>query len=302
MRVALVANTASGSFDGRGTKVALRERLEAAGVAVAFEPDDGLPLPERMRAAADAPGIEAMVVVGGDGTIACAASVLAGRRLPLGLVPLGTMNLLAKDLGIPLDLPGAVGAIAGGVTRRIDVGEVNGEVFLVNSVLGMPARMARHREAQRGREGIAGALRMAAGLVRHFGRYPRLRASIEIDGIAHPGRFGALAIVNNDYAEAPGRILSRPNLEGGRLTLYELPRLSAWRTLRLGAGFALGAWRELPGLTRTSTERLTIDARARSLRVMNDGEVRLIAPPLHYRIHPRALAVLVPEPAGDDPG
>ena len=297
MRVALVANAAAGSFPPGGADAALRDHLSAAGVTVAASPGAELPLPERMRAAASVPGIDAVVVAGGDGTMACAASVLAGRSLPLGLVPMGTMNLLAKDLGLPLDLPGAAAAIGAGRARRIDVGEVNGEIFLINSVLGMPARMARHREAQRGREGLAGALRMAAGLFRHAGRYPRLAATVAIDGSTRHGRFGALVIVNNDYDEAPGRFLTRTRPDGGRLTLYLLPRLSSWRVLRLGAGFALGAWRGLPGLERHPVEELTISTKAHSLRVMNDGEVLLATPPLRYRIHRRALAVLVPADA-----
>ncbi|GJE31744.1 lipid kinase YegS [Methylobacterium oxalidis] len=300
MRISLVINAASGSA-GAVPPETIRERLAASGLRIACEPDPGLPLRQRLERAAREPGIGALVVAGGDGTVACAASVLCGSetplgRLPLGLLPLGTMNLLAKDLGPPLDLDGAVAAIGSGVVRRIDVGAVNGEVFLINSVLGMPARLAHHREAQRGRPSLAGLARWTLGLVRHLGRYPRLSVTARIDGQERRLRVRALAVVNNDYREAPGQILVRASLDGGSLTLYVLPRLSPWRLLRVGLALALalGDWRGLPGVERRAVADLTLSAPRRALRVMNDGEARLLASPLRYRILRRALLVMIP--------
>ncbi|AWN52540.1 diacylglycerol kinase family protein [Methylobacterium sp. 17Sr1-1] len=293
-RVVLVANLAAGSLvDGGLTPGGLRERLEAAGLAVVPEPRPDAPLPERLKAAATIPGIDAVAVAGGDGTLACAAQALTGQDVPLGILPLGTMNLLAKDLGLPLDLDGAVHVLATGLAHRIDAGEVNGHVFLINSVLGMPARMARHREARRGRMGLPDLLRMAAGLLRHLGRYPRERAVLTLRGTTRRVRFRALAVVCGDYREGFGQVLSRAGVDGGHLTLYLVETLSAARLVRLGLGFAVGEWRRLPGLERHETDALTLDAR-KALRVMNDGEVVLIAPPLRYRLRRSALQVLVP--------
>jgi diacylglycerol kinase family enzyme len=293
-RVVLVANLAAGSLvDGGLTPGALRERLEAAGLAVVPEPRPDAALPERLKAAATVPGIDAVAVAGGDGTLACAAQALTGQEIPLGILPLGTMNLLAKDLGLPLDLDGAVSVLATGLVRRIDAGEVNGHVFLINSVLGMPARMARHREAKRGRMGVLDVLRMAAGLLRHLGRYPRERAVLTLGGSTRRVRFRTLAVVCGDYREGLGAVLSRAGVDGGHLTLYLVETLSAARLVRLGLGFAVGEWRRLPELERHETDALTLDAR-KALRVMNDGEVVLIAPPLRYRLLPGALRVLVP--------
>jgi diacylglycerol kinase family enzyme len=295
MRIALVVNGAAGSLAGTGTTPdTLRGLLEATGIALAPEAEAGLDLPERIRASAVMPGVDAVVVAGGDGTIACAAQVLVGSGMPLGILPLGTMNLLAKDLGLPLDLLAAVAALRTGEVRAVDVGEVNGHVFLINSVLGMPARMAKHREARRGRMAALDYLRMGLGLLRHMGRYPRLTVTGLLDGRAERLRVRTLAVVNNDYDEAPGRVLSRSRVDGGELTLYVLRSLSATRVLRLGLGFALGSWRHLPGFERRVVTELTIAAPRRSLRVMNDGEVHLLASPLRYRIRPSALSVIGP--------
>lgn len=294
MRVALVINAAAGSVEDSAGPDAIRSKLVAAGIVIAEELDPEAPLPERLKAAAASADITAVVVAGGDGTIACAAQVLTGQPVPLAILPLGTMNLLAKDLGLPLDLDGAVATLRAGADRAIDVGEVNGRVFLINSVLGLPARMAKHREARRGRMGAFDYLRMAMGLVRHLGRYPRLTATGSIDGRERRLNVRALAVINNDYDEVPGQILARSTVDGGTLTLYLFPKLSILGMLRLGLGFAIGSWHHLPGLERHAMTNLTITAHRRSLRVMNDGEVSLIASPLTYRIRPRALRVIVP--------
>ena len=283
---------------------AIREKVAAAGLHVVFEADDEAELPERLKAAADAPDIEALVVAGGDGTMACAGSVMAGRETPLGLLPLGTMNLLAKDLGLPLDLDEAIANIAAGTPKRIDVGEVNGHTFLISSMLGLPAQMAEHREAQRGKTNLRGILRFSAGLLRHLWRYPRQRLAVTADGKTERLRVHMVVVVNNDFVEKPGNILVRDPVDGGTLTLYVARRLTMWRMLRLATGFAVGDWHRLPSLDRRPVVDLAIDARRKALRVMNDGEGRLIEAPLRYSIRPRALAVIVPraEAATEDAG
>ncbi|MGY6283109.1 diacylglycerol/lipid kinase family protein [Methylorubrum extorquens] len=297
MRIVLVANAASGAFAEGLTPDAIRARLRTAGLDLLPEPDDSLPLPERLRAALRIEGVTAVAVAGGNGTLNCAAGMLAGSGVALGILPLGTMNLLAKDLGIPLDLDGAIAVLAAGQTRAVDVGRVNGHVFLINSVLGMPARMVRHREAFRGRRlGIPALLRLSAAVLRHLGPYPRLSAVLSAGGRRTRLRVRLLAVVNNDYAEGPGKILERSQVDGGELTLYIARRLSPWRLARLALGFGLGRWRDEPGLERRAAARFVVSARRRALRVMNDGEVRLIAPPRRYRLMPRALTVIVPEP------
>lgn len=295
MRIALVANAASGSFHDGLSPEAIRARLAAAGLDLAPEPDPDLPLPERLTRAARSEGVTVVAVAGGDGTLNCAAGMLAGSGVALGILPLGTMNLLAKDLGIPRDLDAAIALLRTGRPRAVDVGEVNGAVFLINSVIGMPARMARHREGRRGRRlGPLGLLRLVLATLRHLGPYPRLRSTVTLGGRRERVRLRLLCVVNNDYAEAPGKILERERVDGGRLTLYIARRLPPWRLARLALGFATGTWRGVPGLERHEASGLAISAGRRALRVMNDGEIRLIASPLRYRLRPRALTVIVP--------
>jgi diacylglycerol kinase family enzyme len=300
MRIALVINGASGAVAAGTTPEAIRETLVAAGIEPLGEADRGAPLPVRIATAASEPDIDALVVAGGDGTIACAAAALVGKTTPLGILPLGTLNLLARDLGVPLDIDGAVAALVSGARRRIDVGEVNGRTFLINSVLGLPARVTRHREAHRRHLGVRSLLRWVVGVLRHLGRYPRLTVTGTVDGAARTWRFRLLAVVIGDYIERPGHVLVRAPVDAERLTLYVLAHLSLVRTLRLALGFALGDWRRLPDVERIPATNLTIASETRALRVMNDGEVTLIPAPLRYRIHRQALTVIVPK-TGDQP-
>jgi diacylglycerol kinase family enzyme len=90
--------------------------------------------------------IDAIVVGGGDGSMRAAASVLAGTGVPLGAIPLGTLNHFAKDLGIPLQVEEAAATIAAGRTRVVDLAEVNGETFINNSSIGIYPYMVIDRE------------------------------------------------------------------------------------------------------------------------------------------------------------
>ncbi|CAM3128365.1 lipid kinase YegS [Methylobacterium mesophilicum] len=295
MRIALVINGASGAVASGTTPEAIREKLVAAGIEPLGEADRGAPLSLRIAAAASEPDIDALVVAGGDGTIACAAAALVGKTTPLGILPLGTLNLLARDLGVPLDIDAAVAALVSGTRRRIDVGEVNGRTFLINSALGLPARVTRHRELHRRHLGLRSLLRWILGVLRHLGRYPRVTVTGTIDGVARTWRFRLLAVVIGDYVERPGHVLVRAPVDAGQLTLYVLAQLSLSRTLRLALGFALGDWRRLPDVERLPAANLTIASESRALRVMHDGEVMLIPTPLRYRIHRQALTVIVPQ-------
>jgi diacylglycerol kinase family enzyme len=300
MRVAVVINASAGSLLGREKAAEeVAEHLEAAGLDAAIEHDDGRGLVERISAAARS-GAQAVVVGGGDGTIACAAAHLAGTDTALGILPLGTMNLLAKDLRLPLNLTEAADALAHGTIRAIDVGDVNGHTFLINSVLGMPSRLAVTREKKRGVMALGDYYRFAVSGMRSLTRYPPLHVALDLGGDGRRRlRTRALAVVDNDYDEGFGQIFSRSRLDGGELVVYALRGLNVWRIVRFAFGMAFGNWRSTPGLERHVARHLVIHSRRKQLRVMNDGEVVLIRPPLRYRIRPRALKVIVPEAAAD---
>lgn len=298
MRVALVVNRSAGSLLGRTDPAAeLEAKLVAAGFEVGSVLDgDASDIVERMRHASGLP-VDAVITAGGDGTIAAAAEALTGTGKALGPLPLGTMNLLAKDLRIPVDLDAAIAALAHAEPVAIDVGEVNGRKFLCNSMLGMPARLAQRRERNRRNMGLKGWWKHGLATLKAMYRYPPMRVGLDLGhGVAFI-RSKAIVVADNAYDEGFGQVLTRSRLDRGELTVYATRRLSAWPLARLATRMALGRWTHDPDLETHSVRQLTVTSRRSLIRVMNDGETFLIKPPLRYRILPKALMVLKPRGA-----
>lgn len=302
MRIAVVINASSGTALGREEiEAEILRHLRAAGLDPVLVPQQEQGLLARLDAAL-ALGADIVVVGGGDGTIAAAATRLKDSETALGIIPLGTMNMLAKDLGIPLEPAEAAEALAHGSVRSIDVAEVNGHVFLCSSVLGTPSWLGRHRERGRGKRGLRPRLLFALAAIRSEWRHRPMRLSVRLEG----GRLvrlwtRALAVANNRYAEGFGLMMARQRLDAGELALYVAHRYGAWWWVKLLAGMFLGSWRGSRFVQERTAREVTIGSARRALRVMNDGEAVLLPPPLVYRIHPGALRVVVPAPAGDDP-
>ncbi len=298
MRIAVVLNSSAGSLLGRHEAEAeVARHLAAAGLDAVLVPDH----PEGLRARLDdaiAHGADAVVVGGGDGTIAAAATRLKGTQTALGILPLGTMNMLARDLGIPLGLAAAADALAQGAIRAIDVAEVNGETYLCNAVIGSPSWLGRHRERHRGRASLRTRIAFALAGLRAAWRHRPMRLSVALDG-RRPVRLWtrALAVANNRYAEGFGLVMSRARLDGGELALYVARRYGLWWWVRLMAGMFLGTWRGARLVHERAAREVVIHSPRAALRVMTDGEAHVIAPPLVFRTHPGALRVIVPRRA-----
>ena len=296
-RVAVVLNGRSGALlDQKEAGGMLEKALADAGLEAHFIPADAGTLPERIKLAADSvatSGADAVVVAGGDGTVACAGHALAGSEVPLAILPYGTMNLLAKDLGLPIgNLEAALQAVAAGKVRAIDVGEVNGHTFLCASMLGLPARLGRTREETRG-SGFKLISEMAPAAVKLLRRARRLRVVLRLDGRRTRVRASSLTITVNTIDESCGRTFGRTSLEGGTLGLYIIRRLGITEVLRLAVRMMLGRWRSDAAVAEHQAGEIDVESR-RPLEVMNDGELSSIAPPLRYRVRPGALRVLVP--------
>jgi diacylglycerol kinase family enzyme len=236
-----------------------------------------------------------IVAGGGDGTINAVASEIIGTESALGVLPLGTLNHFAKDLHIPLDLEGAARNIMEGRIIRVDVGEVNGRIFLNNSSLGLYPRIVRHREKQQERlkRGKWPAFLWAA--VTMLRRYPFLDVRLSTEDRDLVRRTPFVFIGNNEYEMENFNIGARACLDAGKLSLYV-----AQRTGRLG--LLRFAWRALFGGLRNEKDfdalcctQVSIETRRRRLHVATDGEVTIMSTPLNYRVRPGALRVVVPQ-------
>lgn len=239
---------------------------------------------------------DALFVAGGDGTVRSVVAALADRDIPLGVLPCGTMNVLARDLGIPEDLEAAVDALLTAPVRRIDLAYVNENPFLCNSALAVMPHLGRVRERARGRSGWP-LLRLVARGVRLLRRYPRMRLRIAVDGYEHVVRTSAVVVSNNPLSAGPAPMPPRERLDSGQLVVYVTRDRSEWDLVGIAGRLVDGTWQTDKRLAiyRGQTVRVS-SPQLRLTSVMSDGETEQLTMPLTYDIKPRALTVLAPNP------
>ncbi len=299
----VVVNCGAGSVDGDEIDAQRQEISEAfaaagAGTEIAFVPGPALDraLTEAVEARPDA-----VVVAGGDGTLGAAAAVLAGGDVPLGVMPLGTFNHFAKDLGMPLEMAEAAQAIVAGEVQRIDVAEVNGRSFLNNSSIGVyPILVARRDDIRRRRGwGKVRAAPVAAWQV--LRRFPSRRLTVTAGTYRCRSRTPFVFVGNNRYEIGPSGVGERASITDGELCIYVARASSRWRLLRMAVSAVVGGAAKVPDLDEHCCDEVTIDAHGHRVQVALDGEVMTMRSPLRYRIRPASLPVLL-TPAAMPPG
>jgi diacylglycerol kinase family enzyme len=243
------------------------------------------------RAAREGNGV--VVAAGGDGTVNAVAAQIVGSRAALAVIPLGTLNHFARDVGIPLDLDRAVRAIVAGHRQRIDVGAVNGRIFVNNSSIGLyPSVVIRREKRRRQGSGRWAALFWASLTV--LRRHPMLDVRLQMNGSARSYRTPLVFVGNNEYAiEGPG-LGRRSGLRDGTLAIYVSRRHGRHGLLALALRSLFRSLREALDLEALTATHVTIETRRRHLAVATDGEVNVMATPLQYENRPGALEVVVP--------
>ncbi|MBC7899197.1 MAG: diacylglycerol kinase family lipid kinase [Saprospiraceae bacterium] len=291
--IEVIINEGSGSVLGEETSQSLRERFIAYGIrANVHLAKNGADIESLAKHAVEGDA-EIVVAGGGDGTISTVAAEVAKAGKILGVLPLGTLNNFSKDLGIPQDLKGAVRVIAVGETVVIDLAEVNGRMFINNSSIGLYPRIVLRREKdQRLGRGKWNAAFWAA--LRMFRLSPFLKVRIELDGRQFLRKTPFVFVGNNEYEMELYNIGRRPALDEGKLSVYFLHRGGRWGVLLLLVHTVFGRLKQWKDFEEISTEEITIQTRKKRLHVAFDGEVRTMETPLHYKIRPGALKVIVP--------
>lgn len=267
--------------------------LAARGIGSTFRAFDPTSVGDDVSAlVAEAP--DALIVAGGDGTVRSVAAEMIGGTVPLGVLPTGTMNMLATDLGVPTQLESALDAVLGAPTVRIDAARVNGQVFLCAAALAVLPHLGRIRERVRDTRGLP-ILGLLARGVRMLRRFPRMLLRLEIDGRTHIVRTRAVVVSNNPLSAGPGSAPGRDLLDTGRLAVYVTNDRTQWDLFGIAAKLIDGTWQNsqrirvlLGHSVRVSTPGLSM------MSVMVDGEVIQMDLPLHFAIEPSALIVLAP--------
>lgn len=275
---------------------AIEEPLRAAGHDVEFEvvaPEEFEAALERAAAAAG----DALIIGGGDGSVRSAAIALMGTDKALGIIPLGTMNLLARDLGIPLDIAQAVAVLGTAVPARIDMARVNERAFLCASILGLVTHYSAERQRLRGKR-FYERLPAYVAIVRSL-LASRHRIAVAVDDGREVAVIRALsvAICSNDYDETSGMMLKRSRLDGETLTLYASKHRSGLSMVYAVGRILFGLGRKDPRLSILKAKRLTISTRQQRIWLANDGEIEEVETPLVYSVLSGVLTVLKPAPS-----
>ncbi len=256
----------------------------------------GADLPRLAREAVEA-GHAVVVASGGDGTMNAVASAVAASPSAMGLLPMGTLNHFAKDLGIPLDLEEAARVIVANHQVEVDVAQVNERIFVNNSSLGLYPELVRMRDSQRRRLGRGKWHALFWAALKVLSRHPMLEVRLDVDGASEVRRTPLVFIGNNAYELEGFQLGSRERIDAGRLSIYLTRRRGRGGLLGLALRALVGRLRQDEDFEALSAEHVSVQTRHRVMPVATDGEVAVMKMPLEYRIRARALRVVVPAPA-----
>jgi diacylglycerol kinase family enzyme len=230
-----------------------------------------------------------VAVAGGDGTIRCAAGVVAGTDLPLLPIPAGTRNHFAREMGIPtLD---DAGRASRGEIRKIDVGEVNGEVFVNNANIGIYPRIVRDRDTHQKRFSKQTATLVATWQqVRSIHKF-----TVTVDG-GESYRAWMVFVGNGRYGQSLLDLADRESLDDGVLDVRIMRADGRLARLRVALALLTGRVEESPMAEFDEVSEIELAFARPEIDVALDGELLRMTSPLRFRCRARALNVLVPAP------
>lgn len=235
-----------------------------------------------------------IVVGGGDGSVSCAARALAHTGKTLGVLPFGTINLLARDLNMPANVLEAVQALRDARPRVIDLARLNGRVFHSLSGLGFFSQMARAREEVRGHP-LGRLFGVGLAAFRALQRTDPFTLDIRTDD--HSEQVEALAVLVTNNRFNPD--WHRPVLNEGTLEIHIAEHAGALSKLKASANLLTGAWRnddDTDGIRSLVARNVVIGRSRPRAFAATDGELQRENVPLRYEIMPKALRVLSAEP------
>ena len=301
-RLVFIINAASGSGAAEDTRAAIEATLAEAG-------RDGelrFIRPADLAQAADEAALTALhrrtavVAVGGDGTISAVAQAAHAHGCAMGLVPQGTFNYFARTHGLPEDAAEATRVLLHGVPVPVQVGVVNGRLFLVNASLGLYPEMLKDREAYTARFGRHRLVVLLASATTLLHTYRPLRLRIRCEGTVREFTTPTLFVGNNRLqfermglpeAEAP---------DDGRIAAVMLRPIGTLAMPGLMLRGALGTLGESDSIEHFEFTQMQVRPQLlpgqQGIRVAMDGEVRRLRVPLDISRSPRPLFLIKPRP------
>jgi YegS/Rv2252/BmrU family lipid kinase len=282
----LITNPGSRSGDGDFDQAA--ERLKREGRVEVVRPETPKALPDAIRERGR--DFDRVVLGGGDGTVNLALDALMAVDRPIGILPLGTANDLARSLDIPQKLERAIDVIVAGHLRRLDVARVN-DVSFINAIgIGLGPRMTRELDDES--KSQLGVLAYLKGIAQALESQPVFHASVRSEGRTREGDYVQITIANGIHYGGGMTVAEDAKLDDGRLDVLLVPRQSRLSLLGNALRFRTGLTRAADALTHWRCEKLHVETDAR-MDVTADGEF-LTETPLDCEVIPSCLSVYAP--------
>lgn len=298
MRITMILNQDGGTIrgmDAREFGEMAASKLSGTGGDCVVRMVGGKDLVDALNEAADDKDTRTIVAGGGDGTISAAAAACFKSGKTLGVLPLGTMNLFARSLGLPLDPTDALEALATADERQLDIATANGRPFVHQFSVGLHARLVD----QRARLDTSTRLRKIASTLKSLGqvimRPPRFGVEVEADSQRARQIVSAVSVSNNLFGDTP--LSYAAVLDEGVLGLYRSGALETGTVLRMTLHAALGRLKEDPDMTVESAQKVTLrfPNLRRGAKAAIDGEIIPLEQEVECICHAGALRTLVPQ-------
>lgn len=234
-----------------------------------------------------------LVLAGGDGTLSHALDELVASPIPCAILPLGTLNLLGRDLGLDGDLDHDIDAICTGSMRAVSLAQVNGRRFHSNAGFGLLSTMARERENARRAFPFSRALGFVAAGLRTLFTYRPIEVELGEGEARRQFSADTVLVTSNHFEGMPWR---RPDLNGRLLEVHLLEAGGVSARLRLLWLAARGRWREHERLTSFTATRFIVRRRKkRSVALSIDGEACRLHGPIAFNVAPETLYLKAPD-------
>jgi len=289
-RALIVANPIAGRGKGAEAARELEEGLRQLGVPTAVQLTRTRGDAQEMVASCD-PEVDLVVAVGGDGTLREVLEGLNDAEVPVGILPLGTANVLAHELGLPRDVHATLEILAEKHTRKVDVATVNGELSFMVTGVGVDAMTVR--EVERSRRGPITKFSYFGPVLRTLSRYRAPRLKVEVDGEGLPEEYGLVLVSNTINYGGLLNLDAETRLDDGRFEVYLFRAQTIWALLAYGLRGLLG---RLPGglgeLRRARSVKITA---AEPVPYQIDGDYRGETP-LDITVSDCPVRLLVPRP------
>jgi diacylglycerol kinase family enzyme len=299
--VFIVLNVGSGRGDAQAKQAAIQGVLEEAGQRhEVFIIDDSRQLSIMAQHAVELAQQQQGIVVaaGGDGTINAVAQAVLNSGRPFGVLPQGTFNYFSRTHGIPADTTEATKALLNATVRPVQVGLINGRVFLVNASLGLHPQLLEDREAYKKQFGRSRLVAFWSGLMTILREHRQLVIQLELAGKTQIVRTSTLVVSNNMLQLEQIGIPEANALQQGQLAAITVRPGGTLAMLWLLVRGVLGQLGQVENVVSFAFECLTVRPwlpyGRRRIKVATDGEVTWLSTPLVFEVAPNPLLLLVP--------